>query len=163
KNAAKPEPDYTAAMQQLDQAQVVYDKAQLQKKMERNEIPTKDELQALMNQPGGQKELDDLAIKVGAKVNQEVFAAVLEARFKVSFTQYKTKHKTDGFLANIMAGLRKQFDMPEKDLDPSNLADKAAPDKSIKQLYTLLLKVPAKHGKDNEKLAEIIHFKANEP
>src|SRR5262249_34092382 len=130
-----------------------------------NQVPKQEDLEALMNQPGGERELDELAGRLdGAKINQQVFAAILEARFKCTFTQYKKKHKADEGVWAMVAGLKRQLniEVTDKDLDPSNLAEKAAPDKSVKQLYLALLKVPAKHGKNNEKLAEIVHFKANE-
>ena len=130
---------YTEALESLEKTAVLCKAAEIKAKVAGNTKPTKAEMEDLMKLPGGTKMLDDVINGLPAKsVNQEVLAAALETRFKVSLTQYVAKVETPV------------------------LTDKTKPNKSVQKIYELLSRVPDSQGKDNEKLANIIHYKSND-
>ncbi len=97
----------------------------------------------LMAESGGTKVLDDMVANMDESTNRKVLEIALEARFNVEMKQFLSE---DGITVGTP---------PRK---VHGTADNTAPDKSVKRIYELLLKVPESHARDNAKVKEIQRF-----
>lgn len=125
------------AQTELDQARV---KAAMQSTM-KAPAPNVKYLKVLMNESGGTKVLDDMVAQMDDKTSRRALEAAIEARFNVELHQYLSE---DGIEIN---GNKYH-----------GTADRKAPDKSVKRIYELLLKVPESHVRDNPKVQQIRRF-----
>ena len=99
--------------------------------------PNKDYLKLLMSESGGTKVLDDVVKGLDeTKATRNTLAAAIEVRFKCDVAQYLSKDDETYF----------------------GTSDLSAPDKSMKRIYELLLKVPDSHARDNPKVNKIRRF-----
>jgi hypothetical protein len=95
-------------------------------------VPNVDYLKMMVKDSGGTKMLDEMVARMDENTNKNVLQAALETRFPL-----KLKQHLSSALAN------------------KGTADKTAPDKSVKRIYELLLKVPETHAAGNPKIAAI--------
>jgi len=107
--------------------------------------PNVDFVKMLVQEPGGKKALDDLVAKMGPKTNRQVLEVALEARFNIDLQQYLSQ---DGITIGT----------PPNEKKVHGAADNTAPDKSVKRIYEVLLKVPESHARTNPKVKEIHRF-----
>jgi len=115
-------------------------KAEMQANM-KSPAPNVEYLRILMKESGGTKVLDEMVAQMDKKTSRRALEAALEARFNVELQQYLSE---DGIEIN-----GKKY---------HGTADNKAPDKSVKRIYELLLKVPESHVRDNPKVQQIRRF-----
>jgi hypothetical protein len=94
-------------------------------------VPNVDYLKMMVKDSGSPKMLDDMVLGMDENTNKNVLQAALETRFPL-----KLKQELSSDLAN------------------KGTADKTAPDKSVKRIYELMLKVPETHA-SNPKITAI--------
>jgi hypothetical protein len=130
-------PLFTALLGKLNKACA---KADLQAGFKDPE-PNAEYLKLMLKEAGDPKVVDDIVKGMDDKTNRQTMAAALAVRFDVSVEQYLAK---DG----ITIGTDKFH----------GTADNTAPDKSVKRVYELLLKVPESHVRDSGVLKTLRRF-----
>jgi len=121
--------DYREAMKMLVAATDIADRLSLQADMHEEKEPTKDELQAILKKPDGEKQLDAVIKTLDPKAQRKVCKLALELRFDTELQLFTDK---DG---NFL----------DTDLD------KNAPD--ILRFYNIMQALPKSHTRENPSMA----------
>lgn len=130
-------PLFTALLDKLNKACA---KADLQAGFKDLE-PNAEYLKLMLKEAGDPKVVDDIVKGMDDKTNRQTLAAALAVRFDVKVEQYLAE---DGI--SITGGKL------------SGTADNTAPDKSVKRVYELLLKVPESHVRDSGKFTDLKRY-----
>jgi hypothetical protein len=137
-------PDEAIAILQKVQKDVEQSKlkADLQSNLN-SPAPNPKYIKLLLKESGGTKVLDDVVAGMDESTNRLALETALEARFGLDMQQYLSE---DGI----------KIGTPPNEKKVHGTADKTAPDKSVKRVYEMLLKVPESHVKP--KVTQIQRF-----
>lgn len=124
--------DFVEAHKLLDGAVALCDDAHLKAKVHANDVPSDDDIKALLKKPDGDKRLDAIVKTLDPVTQRKACQRALELRFDIEFKMFSDKK-----------GKNENTDMDANGLDAM-------------KLYDIMAKLPKGHTKDNPSMAKIL-------